>query len=190
LLHKVAVSGGKFGYKDSRTCSYPRGNIVVILASSILIVRQRNAALRITLAGMLVFRGVQWLVIGRRTLPVKLWAADNRLRSLTTYYLPAYAGWRLLVVVAAALGIISLCERKRCAQHGLPISDKDTVFATWFVSVQWLTLLVVLMNQFKGMFLPVLVLGVVATAVHVFSCHPPIARHKNVLIVEPTSEPS
>ncbi|MGC4064607.1 MAG: hypothetical protein QM784_08175 [Polyangiaceae bacterium] len=156
-------------------------SLAAVLASWVLmgylIVRQRIPAFIITLAGMLVFRGLHWLVIGSRTIPVKIGAAENLLSSMTTYYLPRPLGWGLLIVVVMLIGGLMYRERERRKTHGLPNTDRDTAFATWFVAAQLLMLLVLLMNQFNGLPLPMLVLGIVATVVFVLTRHTPWGRH-------------
>lgn len=142
-----------------------------------LVVRHRIPAFIITLAGMLVFRGLHWLVIGSRTIPVKIGSEENLLSALTTYYLPKSLGWVLVVIVATLLGALMWNGRRRRKAHDLPTPDRDTAFATWFVSLQLLILLVLLMNQFNGLPLPLLILGFVATIVHVLTKYTPFGRH-------------
>lgn len=155
--------------------------IVAWVLMGYLIVRHRIPAFIITLAGMLVFRGLHWLVIGSRTIPVKVGAQENWLSSLTTYYLPAVLGWALAGLLSLGLGWLVLRERKRRRLHGLSNVDSDTAFAGWFLAVQLLILLVAVMNQFNGVPLPVLIVGLVATATHVLSCHMPIGRHLHAI---------
>ena len=147
------------------------------LLMAYFIVRQRIPAFIMTLAGMLVFRGLHWLVIGSRTIPVKVGAAENLLSILTTYYLPRLWGWVLVAVVSSVLGAALLRERRQRSAHELPNVDRDTAFAGWFVSLQLLLLLVLVMNQFNGVPLPLLVLGVVATLVQILTRHTPLGRH-------------
>jgi D-xylose transport system permease protein len=56
-----------------------------------LIIGQRIPAFIITLAGLLVFKGLHWMVIRNATVPVMVGAGSNLLNALTTWYLPPTA---------------------------------------------------------------------------------------------------
>jgi D-xylose transport system permease protein len=142
-----------------------------------LVVRQRIPAFIITLAGMLVFRGLHWLVIGNETIPVRIGSAENLLSVLTTWYLPAPMAWVAVALVGAWLGWAALTERRLRRQHQLPLEHRDNAFTRWFISLQLLLLLVVILNQFNGVPLPVLVLGVLAALVNWLTRHTRLGRH-------------
>ena len=57
-----------------------------------LIVKQRIPSFIITLGGLLIFKGLFWLVIQNSTIPVSRGDEDNLYSLLTTYYLPNNAG--------------------------------------------------------------------------------------------------
>ena len=153
------------------------GAVTLWALMGLLIVKQRIPAFIITLAGMLVFRGLHWLVIQNNTIPVRTGGQDNLLSSLTTWYLPGWAGWVIVGVVAVTLGISALKARARRRQHDLSVDDADTAFAGWLIPVQLLILLVVVMNQFNGVPLPMLILGITAVVVYILSRHTPFGRH-------------
>src|SRR5215216_3570104 len=54
-----------------------------------LIVKQRIPSFIITLGGLLIFKGLFWLVIQNSTIPVSRGDEENIYSLLTTYYLPA-----------------------------------------------------------------------------------------------------
>jgi len=154
--------------------------VVIVLgwaSMGLMVVSQKIPAFIMTLSGMLVFRGLHWLVIGSRTIPVRVGADENALSVLTTYYLPRTMGWVLVLGVVVGLGWLLLRERARRRAHQLELEDRDLAFVRWFISAQLLLLLLLVMNQFNGVPLPVLVLGVVATLVQVVSRHTPFGRH-------------
>jgi D-xylose transport system permease protein len=153
------------------------GAVVLWALMGLLIVKQRIPAFIITLAGMLVFRGLHWLVIQNNTIPVRTGGQDNLLSSLTTWYLPAWAGWAVVGVVALALAISALKARTRRREHQLTVADADSAFAGWLIPVQLLILLVVVMNQFNGVPLPMVILGITAVTVYILSRHTPFGRH-------------
>jgi D-xylose transport system permease protein len=96
---------------------------------------------------------------------------------LTTWYLPELAGIVIAALVIVALGWAALRARARRAAHGLAVEDRDTAFAGWFIPVQLLILLVIALNQFNGIPLPLLILGITAVGVFILTKHTPFGRH-------------
>src|SRR5205823_1951046 len=72
-----------------------------------LIVRQRIPAFIITLGGLLIFKGLFWLVIHNSTIPIVQGGQANLYSVLTTFYLPPIVGYVLaaLIVTAVISGI-------------------------------------------------------------------------------------
>ena len=68
-----------------------------------LIVYQRIPAFIITLGGLLVYKGLFWLVIRSQTIPVVQGGGENLYSMLTTYYLPKSVGVALGVVLVVVL---------------------------------------------------------------------------------------
>lgn len=151
--------------------------VALWVAMGWFIVKQRIPAFIMTLAGMLVFRGLHWYVIGSKTIPVQVGGQDNLFSALTTWYLPPAGAWILVAVVIAALGWSSWTARARRVTQGLAVDDRDTAFVKWLIPVQLLVLLVVVLNQYNGLPLPMLVLGVTALVVHLLTRHTPFGRH-------------
>jgi D-xylose transport system permease protein len=147
------------------------------MAMGWMVVRQRIPAFIMTLSGMLVFRGLHWLITGSRTIPVKTGSEDNLFSLLTTWYLPPTAGYALAGLVSVCLAVISWRQRRRRAAYDLPIEERDSAFAKWLIATQLLLLLIIVMNQFHGLPLSVLILGLVAAAVYVLTAHTPFGRH-------------
>src|SRR4051812_27625868 len=67
-----------------------------------LIVKQRIPSFIITLGGLLIFKGLFWLIIQNSTIPVARGDQDNLYSLLTTYYLPKQIG--LVTAVVITLG--------------------------------------------------------------------------------------
>jgi D-xylose transport system permease protein len=142
-----------------------------------LIVRQRIPAFIITLGGLLVFKGLFWLVIGNSTVPVTRGDQDNLYSLLTTYYLPASAGLALATAALAASGVAAWNGRRARLAHGLPVASAGA-FAVRWSAVAAVTLgLVVLCNHFRGVPLPLVILAAAAGAVHFLTRHTPFGRH-------------
>ena len=144
--------------------------VAIWFAMGNLIVRQRIPAFIITLGGLLVFKGLFWLVIQNRTIPVAVGGQTNLYSLLTTYYLPPAAGLWLAAAIVAAMGFF---QWKGRAQN----ADGEVSFLQLFIAAQFLFLFVLITNQFRGVPLPALILGAVAFAVWLLTQHTPFGRY-------------
>lgn len=146
-------------------------------AMGALIVRERIPAFIITLGGLLVFKGLFWLVIQNHTIPVVVGGQSNLYAALTTYYLPPVAGYFLAGLVVAGLVAVRLHARAERRANELPIEDGELTFLKLFVSAQLLLLFIIITNQFRGVPLPALILGAVALSVYTLTQHTPFGRY-------------
>ncbi len=142
-----------------------------------LIVRQRIPAFIITLGGMLVFKGLFWLVIQNRTVPIVIGGQSNLYSLLTTYYLPPSAGYLLAALLMTSMSLSQVRGNLRRRLHGLPTDDAEFTFMKLFIAAQLLFLFVIVTNQFRGIPLPVLILGIIAFTVHLLTRHTPFGRY-------------
>src|SRR5690606_29852874 len=85
--------------------------IVLWTLMGALIVRQRIPSFIITLGGLLVFKGLFWLVIQNSTVPVSRGDEDNAYSLLTTYYLPDLVGLGLAVAIMGLLALMAWRSR-------------------------------------------------------------------------------
>jgi D-xylose transport system permease protein len=131
-----------------------------------IIIRERVPAFIITLGGLLVFKGAHWLVIANETVPVVQGSNQNLYSRLTTFYLPNSLGYVLGALAVGLLGASMWRGHRRRTSRGFE-SDGELVFLRWFLATQVILLFVLVMNQYKGVPLAALLLGVVAVAVHV-----------------------
>jgi D-xylose transport system permease protein len=141
-------------------------SIAIYAAMGFIIIRERVPAFIITLGGLLVFKGAHWLVIRSETVPVAPGGEENLYSRLTTYYVPGVLGYALAALCIGAIGYVVWREHQRRTARGLS-SDGEQSFLHWFLSSQVILLFVLVMNQYKGVPLAALLLGVVALAVHV-----------------------
>jgi D-xylose transport system permease protein len=151
--------------------------LVIWTLMGALIVRQRIPAFIITLGGLLVFKGLHWMVIQNQTVPVAPGGTENVFLMLTTYYLPNWAGFGLSGGVAAVLLYTTISGRRRRQKYGLVAADLEMTFLGWFVPAQLLLLLPVITGQYRGIPLAVVILGVLAAFVHVLCQHTPFGRY-------------
>ena len=142
-----------------------------------LIVRQRIPAFIITLGGLLLFKGLFLQVINNHTVPVVTGGQTNLYSALTTFYLPHAAGYALAAVVIGALVVMRLKARAQRVAHGLAVEAGEVTFLQLFLTAQVVLLFVIITNQFRGVPLPVLILGTVALLVWVLTQHTPWGRY-------------
>jgi D-xylose transport system permease protein len=131
-----------------------------------IIMKERVPAFIITLGGLLVFKGVHWLVIQNETVAVAPGNQTNLYSLLTTFYLPQALGVALGALCIVVLGLAMLRGHRQRTSRGFA-SDGELVFLRWFLASQVIGLFVLVMSQYKGLPLAALILGMVALLVHV-----------------------
>jgi D-xylose transport system permease protein len=151
--------------------------LLIWLAKGWLIVRQRIPAFIVTLAGLLVFRGLFWLVINNQTVPIVAGGQTNLYSMLSTYYLPPLAGWVLALVIVAATSFVIWRSRARRIADGEGAEDGETAFLKAFIAAQAVVLFVIITNQFRGIPLPAVIFGGIALVVYVLTQHTAFGRH-------------
>lgn len=142
-----------------------------------LITKQRMPAFVITLGGLLIFKGFFWKVINNETIPVVAGSGDNAMSLLTTFYLPPMFGYVLLAVLTVLIIINKINSRRQRAAYGFQVESAELSFLKVFITFQVLLLAILIMNQFRGIPLAVLVLGVVTYLVHMITSHTPFGRY-------------
>jgi D-xylose transport system permease protein len=150
--------------------------IGVYAAMGAIVVYERVPAFIITLGGLLVFKGVHWLVIENKTVPVVKGGEENIFSVLTTYYLPPVLGSVAAALIVVLLGFTMYRAFTKRRQQGLE-ADAEAAFLRWFLSAQVIALFVIVMNQYRGVPLSAVVLGVTAVAVHVVCNHLKLGRY-------------
>lgn len=142
-----------------------------------LIVKQHIPSFIITLGGLLIFKGLFWLVIQNSTVNVTRGDEDNLYSLLTTYYLPAPAG--LGLAVAAGLAVIALAWRGRAARLALalPVPSLPRSLAAPAGGALLALALVLVCNRFRGVPLPLLILASSTLVVYYLTRHTPFGRH-------------
>jgi D-xylose transport system permease protein len=151
--------------------------LVVWLGMGALIVKQRVPSFIITLGGLLVFKGLHWLVIRNATVPVARGGASNAYALLTTYDLPPAAGLMLAAIVALRLVLVRLAARRRRIALGVRVEDAELMQLKLIVTVQAIFLLVLVTNRYRGLPLSAALLGLVAWGVAVLLGETPFGRY-------------
>jgi D-xylose transport system permease protein len=142
-----------------------------------LIVRQRIPSFIITLGGLLIFKGLFWLVIQNSTVPVSRGDQDNAYSLLTTYYLPANVGLALAAAVMGFLAVLAWRGRVARAAHGLPVRSKAKDAALWLATTVGVVGLVLVCNASRGVPLSLLILSATAGVVYFLTRHTPFGRY-------------
>src|SRR5204862_3415033 len=142
-----------------------------------LIVRQKIPAFIITLGGLLIFKGLFWLVIHNSTIPVVQGGRANLYSVLTTFYLPPWAGYALAALIVIAIILAKLRASKARRAYGFAIEDGELVFLKLFLAAQLIFLFVIVTNRFHGIPFSAIILGVIGLAVYVLTTHTPFGRY-------------
>ena len=153
------------------------GAVLVWSAMGALIAIERIPAFIMTLGGLLVFRGLHWLVISNQTVPVVEGGSQNVYSLLTTYYLPDVAGYVLAGLAVAAIVASALNARKRRQSYGFPVDDGELTFLKLFVLAQFVFLVVIVTNGYRGVPIALVILGLVAVLIHQLVTNTPFGRY-------------
>jgi len=151
--------------------------VLLWLVMGTLIVRERIPAFIITLGGLLIFKGLFWLVIQNSTVPVTRGGVPNLYSMLTTYYVPPVLGLILVAVLVGGLVLTSRRSRSQRIANGFPVEDGETSFMKLFLAAQAVFLLVIVANQFRGVPLPALILAFVTFVVYGLTKHTSFGRY-------------
>jgi len=151
-------------------------SIGLYAAMGALIVREKIPAFIITLGGLLVFKGVHWLVIRSETVPVVRGGESNLYSILTTWYVPPAWGYLLAALLALLLGLSAWSQHRRRRARGLAV-DGEGLFLRWFVTAQVLLLATLVLNQYRGVPLSLLILAATAFVVHGICQHLRLGRY-------------
>lgn len=153
------------------------GAVLVWSAMGALIAIERIPAFIMTLGGLLVFRGLHWLVIENQTVPVVEGGSQNVYSLLTTYYLPPFAGYVLAGLTVAAMVASTLSARSRRRSYGFAVDDGELTFLKLFLLAQLVLLAVIVTNGYRGVPIALVILGLVAVLVHQLITHTPFGRY-------------
>ena len=151
--------------------------VAVWLGMGALIVRQRIPAFIITLAGLLIFKGLHWRVIGSQTIPIQIGAEPNLVSLLTTWFLPPLMGFALVVAVWVVIAWSDVRSRQRRISFGLSVDTREVMISRLILWAQGLLLFVLVCTQYRGIPLSAVILGAVAVAVFVISQHTRFGRY-------------
>ncbi len=142
-----------------------------------LIVKEALPSFIITLAGMLIFKGLHWKIIDYKTVPIAPSSEPTMFTLLTTWFLPPLPSLLLGAAIVAALVLAEMKNRRRRAEAELPLDPADIAYSKLLIVAQIILLFVVVANQYQGIPLPALILGSTAFIIHMLTQHTPFGRH-------------
>ncbi len=151
--------------------------VVLWLSMGWMIVHFRVQAFVITLGGLLVFKGLFWLVIQSSTVPVVGPGSSNLYADLTTSYLPSSWGLAALVPFSVAIFWWNWSEQRHRASADLSSQTAEQWLLKSFVLCQTLLLTVLIFNRYRGIPLSLLILGGLALVVHVIISRTVLGRY-------------
>lgn len=151
--------------------------LVLWFGMGALIVTQRIPAFIITLAGLLVFRGLHWKISHNSTIPITRGGVDNLYSSLTTWYLPPLWSSVLGLAVFVLVAIGTWKARQRRESFGLSVDTREVTFLRIAIVGQLIALFVLICNGYQGIPLSVLILATAALATWVLTQHTRFGRY-------------
>lgn len=151
--------------------------LVLWVLMGTLIVRQHIPSFIITLGGLLIFKGLFWLVIESATVPVSRGDEDNLYSRLTTYYLPHGAGLALAVAAAAVVAALLWAGRSARRKRGLPVPPAWRAAVGPLLGTAAAIGLVLVCNRFRGVPLSLVVLAATTALVYLLTRHTAFGRH-------------
>lgn len=151
--------------------------LVLWVLMGTLIVKQRIPSFIITLGGLLIFKGLFWLVIESSTVPVSRGDEDNLYSLLTTYYLPHSVGLGLAVAAGAVLLVLAWRGRVQRTSRQLAVPAVARTIGPVLVGTLAAVGLVVVCNHFRGVPLSLVVLATVTAVIFFLTQHTPFGRY-------------
>lgn len=142
-----------------------------------LIVKQHIPSFIITLGGLLIFKGLFWLVIESSTVPVSRGDEDNLYSLLTTYYLSHGAGLALALVAGAVVTFFLWRGRAERVRRALPVATMGKFLLAPTIGTAAGVGLVVVCNQFRGVPLSLVVLAATTALVFFITRLTPFGRY-------------
>jgi len=142
-----------------------------------LITSQKLPAFIITLGGLLIFKGIFWKIIDNQTVAVSLGSEENFLSILTTYSFPTWASYGILTFVIVALFANMLHSRHIKKYLNLKKYDFEIEFLRKFVIAQALLLMTIIMTNFRGLPLVLILFGTLAFVIFMITQHTAFGRY-------------
>lgn len=131
----------------------------------------------ITLGGLLIFKGLFWMTIDNQTVNVSKGGEQNIMSMLTTFSVPGVYSYGILAAVVIGLFVLMIRRRRRQADFGFALESFETSYLKVFLIAQAVLLMTIMLVQFRGIPISLLILGLVAMFVYVLTKHTVFGRY-------------
>ena len=131
----------------------------------------------ITLGGLLVFKGLFWLVIRNQTVNVSRGGEENIMSMLTVFSFSGFTSFSLWAVITFLLFCFMVKKRRAQKEYGFEQESFEKSYLKTFIICQVLLLVTIVLVQFRGVPVSLMILGLVATAVFVLTKHTAFGRY-------------
>lgn len=143
------------------------------LVQGFLIAWVRMPSFVVTLGGFLIFEGVAYHILAGSTINV----FDPFISALGTYYLPNGTAWLLAAVALVLYLAASLSRRRARTRAGLTLAPIGRTVAAAVALAVLLAGIVATMNSYRGVPLPLVILGVMTVLFWLFASRLRFGRH-------------
>lgn len=151
--------------------------LLLWLVIGALVVKQKVPSFIATLGGLLIFKGLFWMIIDNSTVPVTPGVDDNLYSLLTTYYLPKNIGLGLGIAVIVVFYLLHWQSRRRRLAYHLPVAKGPIYWLKREGIALAIIGMVLICNQFRGIPLSFLIMASAALLVYFITDHTSLGRH-------------
>lgn len=148
---------------------------VIGLAQGAWVVVFRGPAFIVTLAGMLVWQGVQLAVLTPRSGQVRV--DDSAITSLATTYLPSWLSWGIAVSVIVVTVLLLLVRRSRNSAAGYSVAPLGLDLARMTIVAAVSVTVVLTLDRYLGVPLLLLIVLVVTAVLAMITSSTVFGRH-------------
>jgi D-xylose transport system permease protein len=147
--------------------------LIISLGQGWLTAYQKVPAFIVTLAGMMIFRGLSMGVTAGVTIPLD----DSWIKTFGSAYLPAQYGWVITGVTIAAISWSRLRRGLSATRHGIARSSYAGMWAGIFVLSALIAGFTATMNAYEGIPAPVLLMLVLMVMFQFIATKTVFGRH-------------
>jgi D-xylose transport system permease protein len=134
---------------------------------------QKIPAFIVTLAGMMVFRGLSMGVTSGITIPLE----DSWLKSFGSAYLPSFYGWWIAGGAIAVIAWTHMLRRKSSIRHGIATASVGSMWAGVVLMAALIAGFTSTMNAYEGIPVPVLLMLALMVIFNFISSKTVFGRH-------------
>ena len=134
---------------------------------------QKIPAFIVTLAGMMVFRGLSMGVTSGITIPLE----DSWIKSFGSAYLPSSGGWWISGGAIVVIAWSHVMRRQSSLRHGIKVASSGTMWAGILLTSALIAGFTATMNAYEGIPVPVLLMLALMVVFNFISTKTVFGRH-------------